>query len=584
MKALNGQRIREERGVVLIVAMLVLTVLSVLGLAFLMTAQTEDAIASNYRNHTAAFYAAEAGVESGVVSLRSLLGANPNATDVQLAAIVPPALTDPGYTFNAFQVRRVRPTPYPTTIDSGAFTGLNGFTTAYEISATATGPRASRARLTQRVNYVQIPLFQFMAFYGKGIDLETYAGPEFWVTGRVHANSSIYLADNKANGMHFESTITATGNFYRRHKDEVARRPEGNPDVKDAGGTPRFLDFDHEVKNISSDGSTWTASDENYWRQEALNRFGGKLLDSAHGVQEITPPIPDLFNNPSNPDVVSHQMIEKADVGDSQALKDAKLYYKADLIIEGTKAYDQAGNEVKINDCKDSKGKKAVRKETFYDGREKREMEVTQVDVGALTACGVMPKNGILYVSADNGKPEKDEGVRLVNGAELPKQGLTVVSENPVYIQGDYNTKNKVPAAVLADAVTVLSNNWKNNDSDKKGDRNVHERPASKTTVNAALATGPDRESSIGYSNGQLNNLIRFLEDWNGVDFNYKGSLVALWHSQHAQGSFWCCDDSDKDYYWPPNRIWSYETLFNTNPPPGTPMGIIVTRGQWSEG
>ncbi|MGH7425971.1 MAG: hypothetical protein ACREJP_07360, partial [Candidatus Methylomirabilales bacterium] len=82
--------------------------------------------------------------------------------------------------------------------------------------------------------------------------------------------------------------------------------------------------------------------------------------------------------------------------------------------------------------------------------------------------------------------------------------------------------------------------------------------------------------------NGQLNNLIRFLEDWKGVDFNYKGSLVALWHSQVA--TEWFRITTPDPYFKPPKRIWAYETLFDTNPPPGTPMGTIVTRGQWSEG
>ncbi len=65
---------------------------------------------------------------------------------------------------------------------------------------------------------------------------------------------------------------------------------------------------------------------------------------------------------------------------------------------------------------------------------------------------------------------------------------------------------------------------------------------------------------------------------------NYTGSLVALWHSQQATEAWRCCGDAGDNYYRPPNRNWAYDTLFNTNPPPGTPMGIIMTRGQWSEG
>jgi hypothetical protein len=210
------------------------------------------------------------------------------------------------------------------------------------------------------------------------------------------------------------------------------------------------------------------------------------------------------------------------------------------------------------------------------------DVEVTQIDIGALTACGVMPKNGILYASEKPGAPQSGQGVRLVNGAQLPSQGLTVVSGAPVYIQGDYNTVNKVPAAVMADAVTVLSNNWGKNGYDVKGKADPTVRPASKTTVNAAIATGPSHESAPGKENGQLNNLIRFLEDWKGVDFTYRGSLVALWHSMVATEWFRIKDPDP--YFKPPNRLWAYETLFDTSPPPGTPMGTVVTRGQWSEG
>ena len=97
-----------------------------------------------------------------------------------------------------------------------------------------------------------------------------------------------------------------------------------------------------------------------------------------------------------------------------------------------------------------------------------------------------MPANGILYAAANEkeSNPNKEDGIRLVNGSKLPSQGLTVVSENPVYVQGDYNTKDKngnlrtaltpltdlIPAAVMADAVTVLSNNWGPNDYDDKGE------------------------------------------------------------------------------------------------------------------
>jgi Tfp pilus assembly protein PilX len=574
-----SQPAARQRGSVLFVSLLVMVLLSLLGLAFIGTALTENTVAANWRDQTQAFYAAEAGLESALAALKPLLQAGAPPTDPKLAELsttARPTLSDTNFGFKELTVKRVRPTPtpYATVLDSGSYKSLNAFTTDYQITAEAFGPRGSRVKLNQVIQYVEIPLFQFAAFYGKGVDLETYAGPEFWVTGRVHANSSIYLADNKANGMHFESYITATGKFYRGHKDEAARRPEGNPDILDAKGQKQYLDFDHEVKNISSDGSTWTASDETYWRDEALNRFGGKLLDSAHGVQEITPPVPELFNNPGNPDAVAHTMIEKGTAGDSAGLKAGKLFYQADLRIVNGVATRKDGSSVSLPGG-------VITTKSFWDDREKKTMTVTEVDISELRdkLSTMMPSgfNGILYVSQDG----DGQAVRLVKGEKLPDGGFTVISENPVYVQGDYNTKNKVPAAVMADAMTVLSSNWEKNESDTKGDQVFENRPAKKTEVNAAFALGPNRESELGYTNGQLNNLIRFLENWEGVDLTYKGSLVALWHSKRAQGDFCHGASCKKDYYSPPNRIWSYDTLFNTNPPPGTPKGIVILKGRW---
>ncbi len=582
MKARAVQPVKEQRGVALILSLFVMVFLSLQALAFLAPVMTEDAIATNATNHIRAFYAAEAGLEAGLVGLRTLLAASAAPTDAQLTAIAPPTLSDSNYTFNTFTVQRIRPTPYFTIIANGAYAGLIAQTTDYEITAEARGPRGSRARLSQIVQYMEIPLFQFGAFYGEGVDFENYAGPTFTFTGRVHANSDIYLADSDSNGMFFDSYVTAAGTFYRRRKDEACCDRRGNPDVKDGGGNYQTLDFDPEVKNVSVDGTSWEAGDVDYWRTEALKRFGGKVQDSAHGTEEIIPPIPAAFYDPNNPDVSSHLMIEKAHPSDTAELKEVKMYYQADVRIETNDAgllTVTDGNGGFVDLAALGCDADTIATPTFHDKREHKNMAVTQVDIAKLVACGAAPPNGILYVSRDGANP----GVRLVNGAQLPSQGLTVVSENPVYIQGDYNTVNKVPAAVLADAITILSNNWGPNNSDDNGHKQTSTRPAKDTTVNAALAMGPHAEAGPGASNGAFNNLPRFLEDWRGETLTYNGSMVALWHSQQATGAFRCCGDSGNNYYMPPIRNWSYDTLFDTTLPPGTPMGVIVMKGVWSQ-
>src|SRR2546428_1749158 len=288
------------------------------------------------------------------------------------------------------------------------------------------------------------------------------------------------------------------------------------------------------------------------------------------GVQQIVPPLPDLFGNPANPDAVAHQLIEMPQGGDSAALTPAKMYTQAGLRIvndgTSTKAYDQTGNNVPHPPG-------AVTPRTFYDARESKTMTAYDVDVNVLRTNSALPANGVLYVAGT--ASGLNPVVRLVNGSQLPSGGLTVVSQNPVYIAGDYNTvpvgANHPPAAVLGDAVTVLSNSWQPGQPssyDTKSTQSFLNRVASATTVNAAIATGPSSESTMGRSNGNANNLVRFLEDWRNTTFTYDGSLLALWHSQQVTGAFRCCRTTSLYYYAPPHRVWGYDTLFDTTQPP----------------
>jgi hypothetical protein len=312
------------------------------------------------------------------------------------------------------------------------------------------------------------------------------------------------------------------------------------------------------------------------------------------GVQQIIPPIPALFYNPTNPDQVAHEMIELPHVSDSSDLAGAKMYAQAGLRIVDGVATDQSGNSVSLPSG-------AITTSTFYDQREQNMMQVTNVDISQLPASwfqsGGILSNGVLYVASSSGGPSATcpqgtrgasnpcPAVRLKNGSSLPQNGLTVASQNPVYIQGDYNTAmtgpggtNHPPAAVLADAVSVLSNHW-NDTNAANSSSSLSNRTATTTTVNAAIATGPSNESTSGAGNGQLENDIRLLENWTGQTLNYKGSIVDLWHSEQVTAPW----QNTGVYYNAPTRNWSYDTLFNTNPPPGTPRGVVMTRGQWSQ-
>ena len=168
--------------------------------------------------------------------------------------------------------------------------------------------------------------------------------------------------------------------------------------------------------------------------------------------------------------------------------------------------------------------------------------------------------------------------------------GFTVASENPVYVAGDYNSgvsdplwgggSNTTPhaaAAILADTVTLLSNNWNDGTSMLHPD-NMGFRPAATTHYRMAVAAGknvPFPQPTWGAGNdfgtdGGMHNFLRYLENWGGQHLYYNGSLVSMYYSEYNTGVFKCCNA----VYSPPTRHYSFDTLFlnPANLPPGTPM------------
>jgi Tfp pilus assembly protein PilX len=561
-----------EHGYALVLSLLILLGFSVLGLTLVTLGTTEVASSASWKDYSKAFYAADGGLESGVVGLRALLAATPAPTGAQLAAITAPTISTPGLSFNTYSVQQLNATPFTMTFATGPYAGLFGHSTDYQVTARVAAAGATQSSLTQVLQYVQVPLFQFGIFYGKGVDLELRPGPAMTFNGKIFANSNIYIAAGTT--LKITQSVKSAGNIYREIKSESSTPNYNDPQISDANGNLQTLNFDHTYK--PGFGSTW--SSPSAWAQQANTTFGKQVQDSAMGVNQIIPPLPGLFSNPSNPDVIAHEMIELPQAGDSSALKAAKLYSQAGLRIVDGAATDAGNAPVTLPPG-------AVTSTSFFDAREQRTMTITQVDVAKLKAGGTLPANGVLYVASSS---SPGQAVRLVNGSSLPSQGLTVVSGNPVYIAGDYNTAttgpngNHPPAAVLGDAVTVLSNAWMANGYDAKGDLAFQNRAASSTTVNAAIATGPSSESTLGNDNGKANNLVRHLEDWTNQTFNYSGSLVALWHSQQVTGAWRCCGATSNFYYAPPNRVWSYDTLFDTSDPPGTPSGVVMQKGRWS--
>jgi type II secretory pathway pseudopilin PulG len=193
--------------------------------------------------------------------------------------------------------------------------------------------------------------------------------------------------------------------------------------------------------------------------------------------------------------------------------------------------------------------------------------------------------------------------VRADNG----QGGFTVASENPVYIQGNYNSDNTDPfwgnpppavvadinhsaAAVIADAVTLLSNSWSDTNS-MLNPLNLGGRSATTPTYyRLAIAGGKNinfpQPAGAGQdfgTDGGVHNFLRYLEGWGGSGgLFYRGSLVSLYYSQYATGTFKCCTL----VYGPPPRNYYFDSSFldPAKLPPGTPMlQDVVNLTYWQD-
>ncbi len=182
--------------------------------------------------------------------------------------------------------------------------------------------------------------------------------------------------------------------------------------------------------------------------------------------------------------------------------------------------------------------------------------------------------------------------LKLVNGQSIDlgimdgvPLGLAVASENPIYLQGNYNAPGTfsgahVACSLIADSVTFLSNSW----SDAKSFTYPHSlsgggsgRTASTTWYRAALIAGkggpfpqPASTPQDFGTDGGVHNFLRLLENWGGQTLNYRGSMVSLYINRQAVGLYKCCTN----VYSPPTRGYNFDVEFLQPSllPPRTPM------------
>jgi hypothetical protein len=487
------------------------------------------------------------------------------------------------------------------------YPGWRGFTNNYVASVRmqsdggplTTKPVAAGAK--RFFQYVEVPLFQAMYFYED--TLEIYRPAPMIVAGLVHSNNRMLLSgmkDNSIVDVEFTSNVSYAGGTSSVAGYSTTEPPLGGPAW--AGFTAAEAPGNMEAPTYSGGGESAQLA-----KVERYEPFGKKPTSVLNTTD--TNPNNDSFRELIEPAVSTSV--------DPPEIAKRRVQKKAGVIISingsTTTVTTQNGTTLTATQITAVKAA-ATAKATIYDQREAKNVDVTTVDVSALTTQlnAATSFNGVLYIEdvtpqvSGNMEPK---AIRLKNGGVLPNTGLTVGSQNPVYVQGDYNTGTttsttavpanntgnpnntdspvvsgyiRKPAAILADAVMLLSNNW----SDTNASLAVTSRVAKNTTYNMAIMAGvmpsgydPDGAGSAaayGYSGG-ANNFPRFLEDWSSKSCTYFGSMVEVFQSKVFTGEW-----DTGVIYRPPNRRWNFDNNFTVNPPPGSIDVVAITRGGWA--
>lgn len=546
--------------------------------------------------------AAEAALEYGVMQLRDFILAHQftlpqhQVQNMLSQMTPPPPLGD--YDFEtprgsaAFEVEASSIVINGVITNGAACIGSEGEHQIFTVTAGAINPRTGvGAVLQQELQGVGLFLIRYAVFYEQ--DLEMNPGPSMQISGPVHANGDLYMAPDSGPLYCFDR-VTSVGDMFRRRKD--ANSNIGNVYIDDKNGVSKSMNFDSTDPN---------------WMLKAIQTWNGRVLSRAHGVQHLSPPIADV----DEPHDIIERAIDPLDPNYRLETENEKFNNKAALRIHVSSNGVFTATDCRLADMTTrftnaclmtngtlysgrpeysktssylyrfvTNGAYDVTK-TFYDAREGKTMLPVDIYINEFTNCfpdlfntnyTVPEGRGVLYVTRDD-----PDGVatgvvpcvRIRNGMALPHGGLTIASDLPIYLEGNYNVTTSQPALVTGDAITFLSEKWQ----DARSWGALSARCAESTDYYVVVMTG-NSPTTWGHYNGGLENVLRFLEGWSGKTCFFRGALIDLWYSEVVTGSW-----SYGSYYTAPTRNWGYDAMYRSKVPPGMTRVFGLEEVTWKE-
>jgi hypothetical protein len=465
-----------ERGSVLLVSLLMITLFSLVGGTFLILSNTEGRIATNQEKGAQALYVTESGAH---VAYREFAATNFrgrthewDGTMATGSVLVPTVFDGPLVVDDAndngladerndgWLVWEWNPgdPDFLSLTDTGlpetfrfSIRPVSAAWDEDEYVIDVIGRVGKFQRRIQVQGYTE-PAFSF-ALYANGDLSEFVRGVDQDIFGKVHANGNLYLRPAGTTLSVDSPAMTCTGQMIR-NTDAWGRDLTSGNTVRIKNRSGNWVEMVNGPTGTAMDSrhADWTNDDPSDGIDGALELWEGVVKDRALGAVRVDPP--------------PVETMEPGGWYDSKA---------AIRIRAGDTQVDQGGNDISawLAD--------AVTETSFYNKAMDMDVTVQEIDVGRLAESGQWPPNGLIY---------SEVPVRLVNAAEL-QDDLTVVTNHSVYTKGDFNSVNKRAAAIISSGrIWHLSDAWSDDPVLTHGHKSTRQATDGTTVINAALVDG----------------------------------------------------------------------------------------------
>ncbi|GJL78971.1 MAG: hypothetical protein NPINA01_19600 [Nitrospinaceae bacterium] len=443
----------------------------------------------------------------------------------------------------------------------------------------------SKETLQETIRILETPLVQWFIFYGgnggNDSDLEITPGPGMTAWGRIHSNGDIYLragCSGQLNIQNFDPnggtplpaphSITAAGIIRNWHKGQnavactPARIKTTNSSLIWEDDVP--IDFFVDLESEESGFNDFVFVNEPIIQAPSNTQFvRNGFYDQRAG-------------DPQRSDVDGIRILGTGGLGTGITVQVSRPAPNTDVTALVVAGETSAGTPYS--------GPMPIIRETtgnLNDCREDDAVDTTDIDLYALelwyqeyladpaNGSGALAGSGFLVYASRSpdatftNSADPMQAIRLMqigggSTAQLMDE-TTFASDNPIYIDSNFNTVSTQGAAIIGDAINLLGQDWDDSKTCGGGMPDAGPNGSTRIQVRAALFGGYTPTTSLGGTyGGGLHNYMRYHENWDDVIADFKGSMIGLWVSQQAVGN-WC---QHGDCYEPPDREYGWDTRF----------------------